>query len=262
MIFWSLASQSVASEATAWFGDIDHVFSLDGELIANDSLSCVLRVCADGKRYYVKRYSGTGKNRTRRWFGLRRWLGPPRVRAEWQNLLAFRGWGIPTATVVAYGLERRCGGFIRGALVTEEIPDTNDLAQMARADDPRLHDRRWVAHVSRQIADITRTLHAARFAHNDLKWRNLLVDGGPLPTVYLIDCPSGSHYRGAVLDYRIVKDLACLDKVGRTRLSRSQRLRFYLDYAQHTRLTLEDRKRIKRIVRFFAGRDDPAGLAA
>jgi hypothetical protein len=28
----------------------------------------------------------------------------------------------PTATLVAYGLERRCGGFTRGALVTEEIP--------------------------------------------------------------------------------------------------------------------------------------------
>jgi hypothetical protein len=255
MIYWRLNPEFSSSLAAVLFGDIDRVFALDGELIAHDSLSRVLRVTAGGKRYYVKRYSGTGKNRIRRWFGTRRWLGPPRVRAEWQNLQAFRDWGIPTAMVVAYGLERRCGGFTRGALVTEEIPDTVDLAQMAHANDPRLRDRGWVARVSRQIADITRTLHAARFAHNDLKWRNLLVDGGASPTVYLIDCPSGGYYRGVVLDYRIVKDLACLDKLARHWLSRSQRLRFYLDYARHGRVTDEDRKRIGRIVRFFHGRE-------
>jgi len=76
-----------------------------------------------------------------------------------------------------------------------------------------------------------------------------------VPTVYLIDCPSGSFYRGAVLGYRITKDLACLDKLAKTQLSRSQRLRFYLDYAQQQRLTAADRQRIRRIVAFFAGRD-------
>ncbi|WP_034925314.1 lipopolysaccharide kinase InaA family protein, partial [Candidatus Accumulibacter vicinus] len=182
---------------------------------------------------------------------LRRWLGLPRVRAEWRNLQAFRDWGIPTATLVAYGLERRFGGFTRGAVVTDEIPATCDLAQLARANDSRLHDRRWVAHVARQIADMARTLHDHGFAHNDLKWRNLLIDGGPLPTAYLIDCPSGAFYRGAVLQYRIAKDLACLDKPARRLLSRTQRLRFYLDYAGHARVTDDDRKRISKIVSFF-----------
>ena len=252
---WWVDPRLSGSEAAGRFGDIDRVFALDGELMACDSLSRVLRVSVGGKRYYVKRYSGTGKNLQRRWFGLRRWFGPPRVRAEWRNLLAFRDWGIPTATLVAYGLERRFGGFTRGALVTEEIADTTDLAQLARADDPRLRDRRWVARVARQIADLTRTLHDNGFAHNDLKWRNLLVDGGALPTVHLIDCPSGSFYRGAVLDYRRVKDLACLDKLARHFLSRSQRLRFYLDYTRRVRLTDDDRRRIRRIVAFFAGRE-------
>jgi hypothetical protein len=117
-----------AAKRASAFGDLEQVFALDGEPMAQDSLSRVLRVSVGGKRYYVKRYTGNGKNLRRRWFGLRRWLGPPRVRAEWRNLLAFRAWGIPTATLVAYGLERRFGGFLRGALVTEEIPDTMDLA--------------------------------------------------------------------------------------------------------------------------------------
>jgi hypothetical protein len=47
-----------------------------------------------------------------------------------------------------------------------------------------------VAHVLRQLAGIMRTLHDAGFAPNDPKRRNLLVDGGELPTVHLIDCPS------------------------------------------------------------------------
>ncbi len=259
MIDWSLNPEYATGEVGALFGDIERVFALTGELITHDSLCRVLRVTVGNKRYYVKRYSGTGKNRRRRWFGLRRWLGPPRVRAEWQNLLAFRAWGVPTATLVAYGLERRSGAFTRGALVTEEIPDTMDLAQINYLNDPRLADRYWVARVSRQVADIARTLHAARFAHNDLKWRNLLVDGEA--TVYLIDCPSGGHYRGAVLDYRIIKDLACLDLWARQRLSRSQRLRFYLDYTQQPRLTDQDRQRIRKIVRFFHGRALPPWLA-
>ncbi|MCB1967893.1 lipopolysaccharide kinase InaA family protein [Accumulibacter sp.] len=252
MIDWLQNPDYAQGEAATLFGDIDRVFSLTGELITQDSLSCMLRVTVGSQRYYVKRYSGSGKNHRRRWFGLRRWFGSPRVRAEWQNLLAFRSWGIPTATLVAYGLERRGGAFTRGAVVTAEIPDSMDLAQINYVNDPRLSDRRWVARVSGKVADIARTLHAARFAHNDLKWRNLLVDGEA--TVYLIDCPSGGYYRGAFLDYRIIKDLACLDIRARQRLSRSQRLRFYLDYAQRSRLTDEDRKRIRKIVRFFDGR--------
>ncbi len=252
MIDWSLNPEYASGEASAVFGDIDRVFSLSGELITHDSLSQVLRVTVGDKRYYVKRYSDTSRSRTGRWYGLRRWIGPLRVRAEWRNLLAFRAWGVPTATLVAYGLERRGGAFTRGALVTEEIPDSMDLAQINYRNDPRLSDRRWVARVSRQIAEIARTLHAARFAHNDLKWRNLLVDGEA--TVYLIDCPSGGYYRGAVLDYRIIKDLACLDLWARQRLSRSQRLRFYLDYTQKPRLTDQDRQRIRKIARVFHGR--------
>lgn len=255
MNFWWVDAQGAGGAATRLFGDIDRVFALDGEVVASDSLSRVLRVVAEGKRYYVKRYSGTGKNLQRRWFGLRRWLGPPRVRAEWRNLLAFREWGIPTATLVAYGLERRCGGFVRGALVTEEIPGATDLAQLSRSGDPRLRDRQWMAEVATQTARITRALHDAGFAHNDLKWRNLLVSGGCTPTVYLIDCPSGGFFHGPVLAYRMVKDLACLDKLAKRLLSRSQRLRFYLDYVGRERLCAEDRRRIRKIVTFFDGRD-------
>lgn len=252
---WHFNADYRGGAAERLFGDIDAVFALEGELITKDPLSRVLRVTADGKRYYVKRYVGNGKNAVRRWFGLRGLIGPQRVRKEWENLLAFRAWGIPTATLVGYGLQRKLGSFVRGALITEEIPDTTDLAEMARNNDPRLRERRWVTRVLRQVAAITRTLHDAGFAHNDLKWRNLLVTGGEQPSVYLIDCPNGGYWWGIFLKYRMIKDLACLDKVGKYQLSRSQRLRFYLDYAGRRRLTAKDKQDIRKILAFFAGRE-------
>lgn len=249
MKHWRLEPGYAGGEAGRLFGDLDAVFALEGELIACDPLSRVLRVTAGGRRYYVKRYHKAGKN------PLRRWFGQPRVRAEWENLRDFRKWGIPTATLVACGLERRGGGFSRGALVTEEIPRTTDLAKLALNRDPRLKDRRWVAGVSRQLAGIARAMHAQGFTHNDLKWRNLLVDDQPEPTLYLIDCPSGEFWRGPFLRYRIVKDLACLDKLAKHHLSRTQRLRFYLEYVRKPRLDSGDKRRIRRIVRFFEGRE-------
>jgi hypothetical protein len=58
-----------------------------------------------------------------------------------------------------------------------------------------------------------------------------------------------------MLRYRIVKDLACLDKIGKYRLTRTQRLRFYLDYAGHQHLTTADKQRIRLILKFFEGRE-------
>jgi len=70
------------------------VFALQGERLTRDPLSEVIRVERGGVNYYVKRYVAAGK-------GLRRYLGRPRVKSEWQNLKRFAKWGIPTAEVVA-----------------------------------------------------------------------------------------------------------------------------------------------------------------
>lgn len=247
---WQLRPPYDSGASAAAFASLDAVFALAGEPIARDPLSEVLRVRAGAQRYYVKRYHGAGKN------PLRLWFGRPRVQAEWENLLTFQRWGIATAPVVGHGLERRWGAFRRGALITAEIPSTTDLAELAAVDDPRLRDWHWLDSVITQVARATRILHQHRFAHNDLKWRNLLVtDDAAAPRVYLIDCPSGSKWFGPFLHYRIIKDLACLDKVAKYRLSRSWRLRFYLRYRQQSRLAAGDKARIRRILRFFEGRE-------
>ena len=200
------------------------------------------------RHYYIKRYTSNGK-------GLRQYLGRWRVQSEWQNLLRFHAWGIPSVKVVAFGLERQAGRFMRGALITEDLPATRDLADLAANADERLKNRLWVTHVSLQVARAARMMHDQGFTHNDLKWRNLLVDGQPLASVYLIDCPGGSFWWGPMLRYRIIKDLACLDKLAKRHLSRARRLAFYTMYLGKARLDGEDRKQLRAILAFFEGRD-------
>lgn len=229
-----------------YLGSCDAVFALQGERITRDPLSEVIRVELDGERYYVKRYWGAGK-------GVRRFLGRPRVKAEWQNLKYFAKWGISTALIAAYGLERRGGAFFRGALVTRELVGCEDMAQLAERRANCLNDRNWIMRVSQQLASSTRAMHDHRFTHNDLKWRNLLVnEAGEL---FFIDCPTGSFWWGPLLRYRIIKDLACLDKVAKRVLSRTQRLRFYLQYRGRARLSQGDKQRVRRILKFFEGRE-------
>lgn len=155
---------------------------------------------------------------------------------------------------MAYGLERRAGQFVRGALITREIPHSEDLAQLASGRDPRLADRHWVQRVSLQLAQATRTMHKHCFAHNDLKWRNLLVNRDA--ELYFIDCPTGAFWWGPFLQRRIIKDLACLDKVAKYQLSRTQRLRFYLQYRRRARLGAADKRRIRQILQYFQGAND------
>jgi tRNA A-37 threonylcarbamoyl transferase component Bud32 len=110
------------------------------------------------------------------------------------------------------------------------------------------------------LADIARRMHGRRFVHGDFKWRNLLVDKAD--TLHLIDCPSGGFWWPPFLEYRIVKDLACLDKLAKLHLSRTRRLRFYLDYAQKKTLDDGDKRRIRKIAGFFSGRDEVLATAA
>ena len=246
---WGLNPAFADGETGQLFADLPSVFALQGESITTDDISEVHRLCiVDGRCYYIKRYVEAGKN-------LRRFIGRPRIRAEWENLLKFQRWGIPTVPVVAYGMERAGLGFGRGALITLGIDDTDDLAHLAKHKDPRLRDRRWLDAVMAQVARGTRIMHEHGFAHNDLKWRNILVDRTASPQVYFIDCPAGRKWPGPLLHYRIIKDLAWLDTLGKCHLRRVDRLRFYLAYTQRQRLTAADKKRIRAVLAFFEGRE-------
>jgi len=80
-----------------------------------------------------------------------------------------------------------------------------------------------------------------------------LVLGGPLYQLWRRTRMADDALQ--LLRRRIVKDLACLDKVAKYRLSRTQRLRFYLQYQQRPRLQQGDRGVIDQVLRYFEGRE-------
>lgn len=87
---WCFNPDYRGREAEQRFASIEAV-ALEGERIAKDPISCVLRVTADGKRYYVKRYFSNGKE-SRRWFGLRGLIGPQRIKRNGRTCWFFAAW--------------------------------------------------------------------------------------------------------------------------------------------------------------------------
>lgn len=246
MTTWQL--QPEFHHLRGYFGSLDDIFKLDGPQVSHArDFSEVIRVEVNEQQYYVKRYQAAGK-------GIRRFLGTPRIQREWENLLSFDAWGIPTAPIVAYGMEYSYGLFRRGAMITAAIPNSIDLLSLATSNDPRLRDRQWVDHISKQIAVISRTLHEKQFIHGDLKWRNILVNGNG--DIFLIDSPCGTTWSGSFLKYRIKKEIFGLDRYARRfGLSRSQRLRFFLLYLDTPRLNNKTKSWLREIMAYRFRRD-------
>ncbi len=113
--------------------------------------------------------------------------------------------------------------------------------------------------MSRQVAHASRVMHMHKFAHNDWKWRNILVSGDEAaPQITLIDCPAGMFWCWRFFEYRRIKDLACLDKIGRRALSRHQGLRFvryYLCLGSGQVFSTAQRQQLNKIEHFSDGRD-------
>ena len=211
---------------------------LDGIVVSDYGLNELRKVEIRGQNYFIKKYHRRGR-------GLRRYLGRSRARAEWENILLFQSLGIPTPRLVAYGEYGQSG-----VIVTAALPDVCDLQTYSQHE----LSSSFVESVIDRLSRYVRTLHHNGFVHNDLKWRNILAkpDG---EQVYIIDSPLGRHVPRVLMARRIVKDLACLDKVAKYSLTRTQRLRFYLRYKDRDRLRSEDKQEIMRIQLFFKDRE-------
>ncbi len=245
---WEIIMPWPGTVAGEVFSSLDKVFAMDAESISCDSESTVFSIVVEGHCFYVKCYHATK--------GIRSWLGKARIRMEAKNQLWFNQIGLPAARVVAFGEEFFLSKTLRGALVTEGLKNTADLSWTAEHKPQYFADRLWRNQVIQQLAEITRTLHQHRFCHNDLKWRNILVTQDRVqPKLYLIDCPVGQTFCWPLLKRRIIKDLACLDKVAKYRMSRTQRLKFYLVYKKQDHLLPVDKPVIKKVLSYFVGRE-------
>ena len=247
-ITWTVTDPWRKTTAGEAFSSFEKVFALSGEPISKNKESVIFSIEIENQRYYIKQYHTTK--------GIRSWFGLSRIRQEARNQLWFSRIGLPAARVVAFGEEHILSRTIRGALITESLDNAKDLAWTAINRPDLFNNRQWVVQVVDQVAEITRTIHQHNFCHNDLKWRNILVlQDVDRPRTYLIDCPVGQRFFGPFLENRIIKDIACLDKVGRQVLSRTKRLRFFKKYREHDKITVDDRKFIQKVLLYFKGRD-------
>lgn len=254
---WHIAEAYNQGELAQAFASLEAVFAMQGELVSKDKISDVIKIALDGKNFYVKRYY---RPRSKAAGVFKR----SRVRAEWENLQFFDSLGIPTPLLAAWG-ESGKGSNFKGALITEELVGTHDLATLNKQGSALFDQADWFRHTAKKIAGYTRKMHAQRFMHLDLKWRNILVGPEERPEVYFFDCPSGKQLSPLLFRRGRLKDLACLDKVGRKRLRRSQRLiffKYYVGCKPGGRLTSEQKKMALKVDRFSAyleGESNEAG---
>jgi len=229
------------------FSSLNAIFKLEGGIISKGSQSEIFSQQIDGKTYFIKRYHRS-KN-------IGSWFGFSRFSVEARNQLWFNRQGIGSAKVVALGEESCLLKTQKGVLITEGIEHATDLILIAKNNPQQFNNSTWLNALIIDLADVVRRLHKNRFCHNDLHWRNVLVQqehADRVPKVYLIDCPSGKSWIWPFLNARKVKDLASLDLLAPEYLSMTQRLRFFMLYRQVTRLTHEDKIMIREIMKYKA----------
>lgn len=238
---------SEKKEMVTAFSSLDAIFELKGDIISKGSQSVIFSQKIDGKTYFIKRYHRS-KN-------IGSWLGFSRFSVEARNQLWFNCHGVGSAKVVALGEEALLLKTQKGVLITEGIEHATDLILIAKNNPQQFANSSWFSSLSHDLAKVVRTLHKNRFCHNDLHWRNILVQQereDSTPKVFLIDCPSGKRWTWPFLNTRKIKDLASLDLLAPEYLSNTQRLRFFMLYRQVTRLSQADKTMIHAIMKYKA----------
>ena len=245
--YWFFNSAVVSDEDKPYLDSMVAIDKLTTTLISSGSRNKI-EFCKLNQTYYIKTYTDVGG-----W--LRSFFGKSRVENEFDNLNFFQKHRIPTPPIVAFGYQKKWGRLIKGVLITLGIPNTLSLVDLYENQQLKKYGRMWLKNVLAKIAKYTAIMHADNFMFSDLKWRNILVSDDAAATVYFIDCPNGMHVPSWFMWRAIIKDLACLDKVGKSALTRSQRLAFYKQYSGINKLASNDKKRITSILKFFEGRE-------
>jgi tRNA A-37 threonylcarbamoyl transferase component Bud32 len=189
-----------------------------------------------------------------RWSGFYRgtFFGTSKVRREYENLARLRAWGLDAPSPVAYGEERRNRWLYRSYLISEGIQDPLSLDLFIRDVLPALppaERRRQREELTCALADYTCRMHEHRFVHYDYFWRNILLSGKSFAHFYLIDSHKGRCWKSSGELRGRAKDLATLDSPAHRYFRRSERLRFFLAYRGHARLTPADKDLLRLVLK-------------
>ena len=201
----------------------------------------------DGEWMVVRRYSHGGLLR-----GITRdlYLFGSRSFREAALTEDIRTSGIPTVHLVGAIHHRVFPFFYKAYLLSLEIPSARDLAQYLQ--EVRLHPSGQALLAKRKVirsaGKLLRQFHGSGFFHADLQLKNFLVSGDNL---FLIDFDRS--YRKETLSGReVVKNLLRLNRSAEKwirrglRITRADRLRFFMAYAGNDKAIWEEVQRALR----------------
>lgn len=234
------------------------VYDFDrGEIVTRSGTTEVRRIVFPGagnaRTVYLKKYWANTARQV--WSGALRGtlLGRSKARREFENLARLRRWGLDAPAPVAYGEHRRGLWLVRSFLMSEEIPDPMPLDVFIRDELPRAPEteRRGLRReLLERLADYTGRLHEQRFVHHDFFWRNIILSSQSLENFSLIDAHKGRRWLPWAERRSRAKDLAALDSPAPHFFRRTERLRFFLRYTAHAKLSEADKKLIRLVLKF------------
>ena len=180
-------------------------------------------------------------------------LKPSRARSEFRALASMRQLGINAVRPIAFG-ERRILRFVRSCfLITESVPDAMSLVAFIKTfgeHSASPHARRARMEILTSLARQVRHMHEMGFVHRDLFWRNVLIRPTPGDRFefYFLDASVGKRIRMAHRRQEsIVHDIAALGVLAPDFCSKSDQLRFLLEYLDTKSLGPEDRLWLRRV---------------
>jgi tRNA A-37 threonylcarbamoyl transferase component Bud32 len=231
-VYENSAGRSIASSGTTEVREV--------ELRSKDS--------AQPRVIFIKRYWFPSFGS--RWNGALRGtlFGRSKVRREFDNLAWLRAHGFDAPLPIAWGEERSGGWLARSLLISEGIPQPVALSKFIRDTLPS-RPAATRRDLIERLAALTRRLHEQRFVHHDLFWRNIILTGETLERFALIDAHKGRVWRAGAAQQSRAADLAALDAPAPWYFRRTERLRFFLRYRGHARLTPEDKALLRATLR-------------
>lgn len=173
-------------------------------------------------------------------------FGGSRARRTIRGASILRQAGFAHPKLIAAFEQRRRGSITASYVLVEYLRRPKILSRVALADG---HDFHWRRVISARLAQVIRDLHRAGCYTRDLQETNLMLETqGSAPTFYFTDLEDFRRVRRVPWRFRL-RNLVQLDRSIGQFVSRSQRLRFLLDYIGHNTSRRELRALVVRLDR-------------
>jgi heptosyltransferase-2 len=233
---------------------IDAVFSFNAaENLTKDNLPrhrsrLRFEINSPSAMLFLKRYDSPPISvQLRNWFSARRRISCGLLDCEPTTKLTDAG--INTPKTIAYGEQQGIFFEKRSFIITEKIPDAESLEQ--RLPDcfnapPTVENLKLRRNFIAQLAAFVKKFHETKYRHRDLYFSHIFYnDNGRF---YLIDL--ARTFKPALLAERFrIKDIAQVYYSAQGRyFSKTDRLRFYLGYSGHSKLTSKDKVFIRKVI--------------